>query len=327
MAQENGFQIIDRPEKKQVDILYNGKLLTAYCYYDSIMKPFLYPVNTLDGVTVTRGYPISPRAGDRTDHPHHVGIWMNYESVNGLDFWNNSTAIPTERKSRYGTIRHEKLLEKSAEKNKATLVAAAAWIRPDGKVLLNEKTTYDFSVKDDNFYIDRSTTLTANDETVIFKDVKDGFFAIRVARELEMPSKEKSEFVDASGNKTSVPVLTNEKITGMYYNAEGTKGDDVWSSKSGWAMLKGNKDNKNITVGMFDHPSNPGYPTYWHARGYGLFALNPLGRKVFSNGKEELNLTINPKESISFRYRVLINSGREITAEKMKKEAEAFGKK
>ena len=59
-------------------------------------------------------------------------------------------------------------------------------------------------------------------------------------------------------------------------------------------MLTGKKDGKDITIGMFDHPSNVGYPAYWHARGYGLFAVNPLGRKVFSNGKEELNFSLKP---------------------------------
>ena len=327
IAQKEGFQIIEKPEKKQVDILYNGKLLTAYCYYDSIMKPFLYPVNTLDGITVTRGYPIAPRAGDRTDHPHHVGIWMNYESVNGLDFWNNSTAIPPERKNSYGTIRHDKIIENKTDGDKASLTVSADWIHPNGKVLLKEKTIFDFVVKDGIFYIDRDASLTALSEPVIFKDVKDGFFAIRVARELEMPSKEKTEFVDASGNKTTVPVLSNEKVTGMYYNSEGIKGDSVWSSKAPWAMLKGVKDGKEITIGILDHPSNPGYPTYWHARGYGLFALNPLGRKVFSNGKEEMNFSLKPNQSTRFKYRVLIASNSALTKEKMKQEAEAFGKK
>src|SRR5690349_2805736 len=78
MAQSNnGFQIVERPDQKQVDVLYNGKLLTAYCYYDSIRKPILFPVNTVNGITVTRGYPIKPVPGERTDHPHHTGIWLN----------------------------------------------------------------------------------------------------------------------------------------------------------------------------------------------------------------------------------------------------------
>jgi hypothetical protein len=63
-----------------------------------------------------------------------------------------------------------------------------------------------------------------------------------------------------------------------------------------------------VTISIFDHPANPGFPTYWHARGYGLFAANPLGQKIFSNGKEELNLTLAPGESVTFRYRVLISS-------------------
>ena len=322
----NGFQLVEKQDKKQVDILYNGKLLTSYCFYDSIMKPFLYPVNTLDGITITRGYPIAPKVGDRTDHPHHVGIWMNYESVNGLDFWNNSTAIPTERKNKYGTIRHEKIVEKNAAKDKASLVATADWITPAGVTLLNEKTTYNFFVRDGHFFIDRSSTLTAAGQPVVFKDVKDGFFAIRLSRELELPSKEKSEFVDASGNKTTVPALSNEQVTGMYCNSDGVKGDSVWGTKAKWAMLKGTKEKKEITIGIFDHPSNPGYPTYWHARGYGLFALNPLGRNVFSNGKEELNLTLQPNTSVRFYYRVMVSSGTKITNEKMNAEADAFAK-
>src|SRR5437763_16177758 len=91
-AQNTGFRFVDHPEQKQLDLEWNGKLLTAYCYYDSVRKPILYPINTVDGITVTRGYPLQPRAGERTDHPHHTGMWLNYESVNGLDFWNNSTA-------------------------------------------------------------------------------------------------------------------------------------------------------------------------------------------------------------------------------------------
>jgi hypothetical protein len=327
IAQNNtGFQIVDRPANKQVDVLYNGKLLTAYCYYDSIMKPFLYPVNTLDGVTITRGYPIAPRAGDRTDHPHHVGIWMNYESVNGLDFWNNSTAIPAERKNKYGTIKHDRVIEKNAAGDKASITVTANWIRPDGKTIIKEKTIYHFSVKNKKFLIDRNSVLTAADEPVIFKDVKDGFFAIRVARELELPSKEKTEFVDANGNVTTVPALSNQQVTGMYYNSEGVKGDEVWSSQARWAMLKGTKDDKEITIGIFDHPSNPGYPTYWHARGYGLFALNPLGRKVFSNGKEELNYALKPGASVRFHYEVLVASGIPVTNEVMNKEADDFAK-
>src|SRR5688572_24761299 len=115
-----GFEIVEKKDQKQVDILFNGKLLTAYCYYDSSRKPVLFPVNTTDGITVTRSYPFKMIAGERTDHPHHTGIWLNYESVNGLDFWNNSTAIAPEKRDRYGTIIHGKITAKKANGNTAS---------------------------------------------------------------------------------------------------------------------------------------------------------------------------------------------------------------
>jgi len=316
--QTKGFSFVERKDKKQVNVLFNDKLMTAYCYFDSSRKPVLFPVNTVDGITVTRSYPFKMIAGERTDHPHHTGIWLNYESVNGLDFWNNSTAIAPEKRDHYGTIIHQKITASKLSGDAASLSASAIWIRPDKKTLLNEQTTFNFSVKGNDFIIDRITTLTATDTTVLFKDVKDGMFAIRVARELELPSKEKSSFVDDKGNVTEVPPSGND-VTGMYYSSNGLKGDSVWSSKGKWVMLTGKKDGKDITIGMFDHPSNVGYPAYWHARGYGLFSVNPLGRKIFSNGKEELNFSLQPGQSTTFRYRIVIHSGSSLTSDEMNK--------
>src|SRR5438309_6028867 len=271
---QTGFEFIEQLKKKQVDVLYNAKLLTAYCWYDSMKKPVLFPINTLDGITVTRGFPIAPRPGEPTDHPHHIGMWMNYESVNGLDFWNNSTAIPYEKRNLYGTIIHQNIISKKASGNSATLTTTATWVRPDGVVLLDEKTEHRFEVKNNLFFIDRITTVTARDTTVVFKDTKDGYFAMRVAHELQQPSNSDSVFVDALGNKTKVAKVNHEDVTGRYYGSTGLQGDSVWSSKGQWVMLKGMKDGKRITIAMIDHPKNVGYPTYWHARGYGLFALN-----------------------------------------------------
>lgn len=324
-AQNKEFQIVEKPAQKEVAILYNNKLLTAYCYYDSSRKPVLFPVNTLDGVTVTRSYPFKMVPGERTDHPHHTGIWLNYESVNGLDFWNNSTAIPVEKRNQYGTIKHQTIISKKADDNTATLVTSSVWVRPDDKVLLNETTTFNFRVQGSDFIIDRKSSLTAADLPVLFKDVKDGMVAIRVARELELPSKEASSFVDDKGNITKVPP-SGKDATGMYYASNGLTGDSVWSSKGPWMILTGKKDGKNVSIGLIDHPSNVGYPTYWHARGYGLFAANPLGRKVFSNGKEELNFSLQPNASATFQYRFIIRSGKALTAEQMNGLAQDFAR-
>lgn len=319
-----GFSFLENSDQNQIEIRYNDRILTAYVYNESNKKPILFPVNTVDGITVTRSYPIKNIPGERTDHPHHTGIWLNYESVNGLDFWNNSTAIPDDRKNRYGTIVHTGIKKTVHKKNKATLETTAKWQRPDTKIILDESTIYYFTVKHNDFIIDRITTLTAKDSQVLFKDVKDGMFAIRVARELELPSKEKSNFIDIHGNVTSVDPSA-EDVQGMYYSSTGLQGEKVWGTKGPWMMLTGKKQGKDITIAIVDHPSNPGYPAYWHARGYGLFAVNPLGRKIFSNGSEELNLSVDPNKSVTFRYRVIVRSGKMFTREEMDKIQKEFG--
>jgi hypothetical protein len=75
--------------------------------------------------------------------------------------------------------------------------------------------------------------------------------------------------------------------------------------------LNGKIGDENISVVICDHTKNPNYPTYWHARGYGLFSANPLGVRDFTKGKENLNFTIAAGQSATFRYRVIIHSGSE----------------
>lgn len=313
VAQE-GFVFRENEATKKVELLYNNKLLTAYCYFDSTEKPVLFPINTMSGVTVTRGWPITPREGERTDHPHHVGLWFNYESVNDLDFWNNSSAIPAEKKSHYGSVKHKRIVEKRIVGNQARLVTLSHWVNSAGDVLLEEITTFDFSVSGNTFIIDRKASLKAVADKVIFKDVKDGALGIRVARSLEMPSTEKDKFVDARGNVTAVAQLNNEGVTGNYINRENIQGDSTWGKRSDWTVLQGKKDGEDISIAIIDHPRNVGYPTYWHARGYGLFAANPFGQKVFSNGKQELNFELTKDKFAILRYRILIHSGNTLDA-------------
>ena len=75
---------------------------------------------------------------------------------------------------------------------------------------------------------------------------------------------------------------------------------------------------------ILDHPKNVGYPTYWHARGYGLFAANTLGQSAMSNGKETLNFKLPAGKSVTFRYKVLIHSGNQFSDHQVNAEAEKF---
>jgi hypothetical protein len=274
---------------KEVKIFTGDKLFTSFCYIDTLTKPILYPVYDANGTVITRGFPFQPRPGEPTDHPHHQGIWFNYENVNGIDFWNNSYAIPPAKKHLYGSIKTESF-ESRMEGKAAVIDYIASWNDINKQTLVKEKTTLTISAKNNLRIIDRTTTLQA-EKDVAFNDTKDGLIAMRVAHELQ------------------IPVKGDTIAKGNYLSSEGRTGDSVWSTRAAWCMLYGKIGGHVTSIVMFDQKNNPGFPTYWHARGYGLFAANPLGQKVFSNGKIALNLHLAKGASVTFRYRIVIATG------------------
>ncbi len=303
--------VVTDEDKQAVDILVSGKLFTSYLYTDKISnlkKPVLFPVIAANGAIITRGYPLQTRPGERIDHPHHIGSWLNYGEVNNLDFWGYSDATPPEQAYRMGVIRHRQIKRAEGGMGSAVLEVVMEWLKPDGTAILEENTRFIFRASEHTRIIDRLTTLAALNESVLFNDTKEGMFAIRVNRALEHPSDKPLVLSDVHGNITDVPVLDNTGVTGHYLSSSGVEGMDVWGKRAKWVALSGEINNEKVTVVIFDHPTNVGYPTYWHARGYGLFAANPLGQKVFSQGKETMNLTLKPGESVTFTYRMLILS-------------------
>lgn len=322
-ADEQSVSVVDRPADRRVDVLIDGRPFTSYIYPASLQKPVLYPIRTSRGTLVTRGFPLEPRPGERTDHPHHVGHWFNYGDVNGYDFWGHSDATPVENKPKMGTIVHTAVTHVAGGARRGELSVTADWVVPDGSVLLREQTQFFFSGGPDRRVVDRITTWTATNQPVTFKDTKEGAFGIRVARALEHPSKEPELFVSASGQKETVPRLDNTGVTGRYIGSDGKTGEAVWGTRGPWMGLTGVVDKEPVTLAIFDHPSNHGYPTYWHARGYGLFAANPLGQQGFDPKRPPATLTLRPGESITFRYRILVRDG-ELTADQLKKEYERF---
>lgn len=324
-AQTKNVGFVPYKDGNKIDVLIGGSHFSSFLYSSKLEKPILYPLNTASGLTVTRGFPLETRDQERTDHPHHVGLWLNYESVNGLDFWNNSYNIPAEKKSKYGWIRSVEVLQTKEGAKEGKLVYTANWERQDRHVLLKERTTLIFSGTDHTRTVDRITTLTAAKDTVYFKDVKDGMLGLRVTKELELPSNQVAEFSDSQGNLTKVSA-SNNGANGDYLTSAGKKGNDAWGTRADWCMLSGVKEGQELSVAIIDHPKNPGYPTYWHARDYGLFAANPLGQEVFSKGKEQLNLRLLPGESVTFRYRVLLTSSEKPSVDQLQKQAKEFSK-
>lgn len=308
-SHQQGVAVLRKDDERRVDITIDGKPFTSYIYPSAVKKPVLFPLRTAAGTIVTRGYPLDPRPGERADHPHQVGAWFNYGNVNGIDFWGNSDAMPAENVKKLGTILHRGVQETINGGDRGELAVTADWVLHDGSVLLREATRFIFRARKNWRAIDRITTWTARDTRLVFNDTKEGAFGIRVARALEHPSKQLEVFTDASGKPETVPKLDNTGVNGLYRSSEGKTGDGVWGTRARWVMLTGKVENESVTLAILDHPKNVGHPTYWHARGYGLFAANPFGQKDFSGGKEVLNFTLEPQQSVTFRHRILILSG------------------
>ena len=313
-------------DKQKVDIMIDGKLFASYQYPGNLEKPFLSPIYAPGGSVITRGFPLEARQGERVDHPHHIGLWFNHGDVNGLDFWNNSSAIPAARKDSYGHI-VVRSIDKAKGGKTGTLEVTSDWKDNKGTTLLVEKTTYIFSGDKNTRTVDHISTLTAAIDKVTITDNKEGMFAIRVDRAFEMPSNESLIFTDASGNPTKVKATDNTGVTGMYTSSSGLKGDKVWATRNDWVILSGTRDNILTTFGMFDHPKNPGYPAYAHARGYGLFSINNLGQNSYDPKKEKVVYNLGKGQSMTLYHRFFIQSGAELTPEQANNIFADFSKK
>jgi hypothetical protein len=160
-------------------------------------------------------------------------------------------------------------------------------------VLLEETTTYTFAGKPQYRSIVRKSVLTAVNRDIRFTENKEGFFAIRMDQKFE------------------------DSATGVYTNMAGDKGGDVWGKKSPWVALSGTKEGEEISVVIIDHPQNINYPGWWHARGYGLFAINSLGGRAFDEKSEPVNFILKKGESLTLIYKVLIKNGSFIRAEEI----------
>lgn len=280
-------------EDDRVNVIIGDQLFTSYRYSSDLLKPSLHPVISPTGEIVTRGYPFEEIEGESSDHPHHTGVYFTYgnrDQVNGDSFWNQHDGPQK--------IKHVKILAMEEDTNKGKLSTRSHWINSQGRPILEEDRRMEFYSSEDEYRIDFTIRLSAIDTTVTFADTKEGMFAIRVADWL---------------TENTTGTLYNS--TGEYLNAEGDRTEEnIWGKRSSWVRLEGKKDDKTIGVAMYHHPNSTNYPTYWHARGYGCFAANPIGQYEFQEARqvedpEYRTLTLRSGETALFKFRMIIYEG------------------
>lgn len=263
-----------------VDIMKGNQVVARYVYKDS-PHPYLYPILSPAGVAVTRDFPMKQTAGDPTDHPHHRSMWIGFGDVDGVDFWTED--------DKCGKIVQKAIkFDPIAPGPYWSIHTNNDWIGPDGKKMLEDERKMAFYSCDAGMIIVSTITLNASQTSVTFNDSKEGFFAIRVA-----------------------PSLALKDGTGHILNSEGVKDADAWGKRAKWVDYTGVVGGKTVGVTMFDSHNNYGYPTYWHARDYGLLAANPFGGKDFTGDeKNSKPFSLAYDNTADFTYVTLIHDGK-----------------
>lgn len=286
--------------EQQIAVEIGGQPFTDfYIQGPNLTRPYLHPLRTASGKIVNRSFPAGQVPGETTDHPHHAGLFYGHGDVNGFNYWavQNVPTPPSKATPTFGRIVLKGEPSVKSGKDTGTIDVVFTWLKPDGGPLMTETRRMTFHSHPMLRIIDFDFDFAAIEKTV-FRDTKEGTFALRMATVLEE---------QAARLKAGPPARTGKLV-----NAQGAEGEpNVWGKRSEWVDYSGVLDGEKVGVVMMDHPSNPRHPTYWHSRGYGLHSINPFGVSDFLNDKTQNgSLTLEPGQHVRFRYRVIIHPGR-----------------
>ncbi len=272
-----------RIEKDGFSIERNGNVVTSL--RTDYRIPYLYPLISTSGANVARNWPMENHLPDEDrDHPHHRGFWTAHGNVNGFDFWADEKG----QNAKITLVKVEDITETPTH-----LTVKCTFIWSGGKLdLLSEQRQYTFSYPTaETLQIDSLSILSPIASQITFGDTKEGTVAFRTDRTL----------------RTYGPVARAQLIT-----SEGAKNDAAWGQRGQWAAYEGPDELGEPTViAMLCLPDSFRYPTYWHARGYGLIAANPFGIHDFTKSKDK-NVgehVLLKDESLRLHHTVIIHHG------------------
>ena len=282
-------------ERNGIEIKFDNHLFTRYVTESDANKPYFYPILTSEGTHYTRRYPLEKATGESNDHIHHKGLWFTHGDVNGTDFWSET---PTAGKTVTKTIK----LTMPVGMVFGSFQATTDWIAKDGKTIATDiRHVKVMPLADGASLLDFQIEIKPTDAPLTFGDTKEGSFGMRVAETLA-PKPDAS-----TGIKTP---------TGKMINSNGDKDGAAWGEKAEWVDYSGKIGNASYGVAMFDAPDSLRHPTTWHAREYGLFAINPFGLHDFKRGNEGAgNHVVAVGESLNLHYAVYFHRGDTIAAD------------
>ena len=286
----NSVKLTEQDDRLRIEL--NGELFTDYIIKgEDRYFPLFYPVLGPGQVPMTRKFPLEIIEGEDTDHPHHQSLWFAHSEVNGHSFW----AVRPDKGRTPGKTVHRKFVEVKSGEKEGHFVAENDYVAADGTVVMSDTRTVRFFAPADATaprLLDITIAFHASNGDVTFGDQKDAGMAIRVASELQVSRR------TGKGTET-VPA------SGHLINSEGIEGEATWGKRARWVDSYGEVGGQPVGVAIFDHPSNPRHPSYWHSRTYGLVTANIFGKRHFEKLEDPKagQMVIPNGETVTFRWR------------------------
>ena len=250
-------------------IRYYNQPLLNYRAYQDLKYPYFSPLSG-----PISGLPLTTESG--LPYPHHRGLWLGCEPLEGGDYWGDS---PLSR----GHIRSTNLqLHESDDNDVVRFSDSCEWIRENAESPLEDRRRFEVTVK--NRFVrllDCHFAITARRDITIER-AKHAFFAIRCSPDI-------------------APTYGGTLINS--HGDPGAKG--TYGKPAKWCTYFGRRQHRPDLVegiAIMDHPENFNGSCPWFTRDYGHMSPQPFEflKDPFRMGKGE---------TLDLRYRIVLYTG------------------
>lgn len=264
----------------QTSIQIDGVERLRWHYGANYTRPFFFPFLGPTGTSLTRiGHP------GASNHDHHKSVWFAHNKVLGIDFWSETTSA---------RIRQKEWLVYEDGDDEAIFATRLGWFDGHDPTELLEQLLITIVRPGPNgeTFFELQTEFIPKSDSLEFQKTNFGFFAVRVAKNL-------SEHF-GGGKLTNSEGLVGEKDAAGQPNIFGKQAR--WMDYSGpvpapRAGVAPDLGERTEGITYFDHPSNPGYPSFWHVREDGWMGASPC-----------MQGSLTTKKSASLRLRYLLHA-------------------
>ena len=274
---EGGYGVVLNNREDAIDVTIDGRAFTTFRHGKNQFRSYLFPVLGPKGRPITRGETSEISA----DHVHHRSLYVAYGEVNDVDVWGEG--------ENSGRVVQQSFTQRSGGVVVGRIYTRNDWMNREGKKLMSDRQNFRiYRTPDTGAIIDLDLTFIASEGDVHFGDTKEGgIISVRVN-----PSMNASD---------------GGKIENAY---GGLNESETWGKRAQWCDYSGVVEGTHVGIAVFDHTTNPRYPTYWHVRNYGLMTTNIFGAGTFEGDRsKDGSYTLKRGEEMNFCFRVYIHAG------------------